>query len=90
MGNTTQKYRIYHYDNRNGYELVEELNVRNSYDSKFWHRPMPTIGERKCKQILKNLYPWMQADNIPVLIENVETGFKHEQRLYRNGTIIVT
>ncbi len=89
MGDTTTKYRIYLYNKFKGYELVEELNVRNSYDSAFFHRPMPTIGERKCKDLLKKMYPWIQSDGVQVLVENVKTGKKHTQNIYRRGTIII-
>ncbi len=88
MPDTTRKYRIYHYDIYKGYELVEELNIRNTYEPVFWKRPMPKIGDKRCKKILKKIHPWFDADSVPVLIEDVETGFKHTQNLYRNGTII--
>lgn len=89
MPDTTQKYKIYQHKFRKGYVLIEELNVRNVYDSRFWHRPMPTIGDRKCKEILKKMYPHMKADGVLVLIENVKTGETYTQKLHRNGTILL-
>ena len=84
-----KKYKIYHYNQYKGYQLITELNVRNIYDNRFWHRPVPTIGERKCKESLKKIYPWMNVDKIPVLFEDVETGRKHTQNIYKSGTIVL-
>ncbi len=88
MGDTTKRYRIYLYKQRKGYQLIEELNVRNTYDQKIWHKPMPTIGEHKCRKILNKISPELKVNEITVLIENVETGDKHIQTINRSGTII--
>lgn len=84
-----KRYKIYHYNQLEGYQLIDEINVRTIYDNVFWHKPVPTIGERKCKQILKKVHPWMNVDGIPLMFENVETGRKHVQEIHRNGTIIL-
>ena len=84
-----KRYKIYHYDKHEGYQLVDEINVRTIYDNVFWHKSVPTIGERKCKQILKKIHPWNKVDGIPLMFEDVETGKKHTQNIYRNGTIVI-
>lgn len=89
MGDTTKRYRIYLYKKRKGYQLIEELNVRNTYEQKYWHKPMPTIGEHKCKKLLDKISPDCKVNEVSVLIENVETGDKHTQNIYRDGTIII-
>lgn len=89
MGDTTQRYKIYHYRPRKGYELVEELNVRNSFEPSHWRKPMPTIGERKCREIIRKMCPNLKTEGVTVLIENVKTGNRHTQTLDWNGTVIV-
>ena len=84
-----KRYKVYHYNNLKGYELIDEINVKRLYDNRFYHKPVPTIGERKCKEILKKIRPWFPADGIMVMFEDVETGTKYVQPIHRNGTIIV-
>lgn len=68
--------------------LLCEINVKNQYESSFYFRNMPTIGERTCKKILNNIYPNFKADGVEFLMEDVETGHRGVQKLYRSGTIL--
>ena len=88
MPNTTQRYKIYFYNIWRGYELIEELNVRNMFEPSFYRRPMPTIGDKKCRKILKKVSPWYPIESESFLIENVDTGHKHMQKIYAKGTVI--
>lgn len=88
MGDTTQRYKIYLYKPRKGYELIEELNVRNTFEPRRWRKPMPTIGEKRCREIIKKISSNVKTESVTVLIENVKTGNKHTQELNRNGTVI--
>ena len=81
-----RKVRIYTIGKK---ELLAELNVRNVYESSFWFRPMPTISARRCRKIIKSLYP-SSKDNIDYLVfEYVDNGFTWIQGLYWQGTILV-
>ena len=83
------RYKIYFNEGRKGYKLIDEISVRNLYENRFWFKPMPTIGERKCREIIRKIYPnYTSADGILVVFENVDTGERHSQNIYRNGTII--
>ena len=67
-------------------ELLAELNVRNVYESSFWFRPMPTISDRRCRKILRELH----VKNIDYLVfEWADNGFTWVQGLYWDGTILV-
>ena len=89
MPDTTIPYRIYRYHKLNGYELVEELNVRKTYDNKRFCKPMPTIGEVTCRRLLKKISPWNPVDKTEVKFENMLTGKSHIQELYKGGTVII-
>lgn len=82
------KYKIYYYKDRKGYILIDEFSVRNIYDPKKYLRPMPTLGERKCRRILRTISPDSPIDKANVVIEDVETGKTHEQFIYKANTII--
>lgn len=69
-------------------ELIGKYKVRNIYEDIFYHRPMPTLGSKICKQILSNMYPHFKADNVPMLFEWDDTKYKGLQSLYRNGTVL--
>ena len=85
------RVKIYELANgRTNYEnnFVCEINVKNQYESSFYFRDMPTIGERTCKKILNTLYPNFKVDGIELLFEDSKTGHRGIQKLYRNGTIL--
>ncbi len=70
-------------------ELIAEVNVKNVYEDSFYHRNMPTLSARRCKQILNDIYPHFKADGITLVFEYVDSGFTWTQQLHRNGTILV-
>ena len=65
--------------------IVKNLRVRSIYESSFYFRNMPTIGERTARKIIKenNLY-----DGCYLIFEDVKTGYKGSQHLYKTGTIL--
>lgn len=68
--------------------LVWSGNVKNVYESSFYFRTMPTLSEKRCRQILNTLYPHFKADNEYLVFEWVDNGYTGVQMLYRNGTIL--
>lgn len=81
------KYKIYYYKDRKGYILIDEFSVRNLYDPVFYRRPMPTLGERKCRKILRMISPDYPIDKASVIVED-EKGNRHSQYIYKANTII--
>lgn len=71
-----------------GEKIVENMRVNSVYDSKFYFRNMPTISGKRCRDILKKLYPHFKAESTTLLFENVATGYKGLQDLHINGTIL--
>lgn len=69
-------------------ELVGEYNVRNVYDSRFYHRNMPTLSVKRCREILDSVSPYFKIESELFVIENAETGYTGIQYIYRNGTIL--
>lgn len=68
--------------------LVWSGNVKNVYDSNFYFRTMPTLSEKRCKQILNVLYPHFKAECQTLVFEWVDNGYTGTQELYRKGTIL--
>lgn len=67
-------------------ELITTLNIKNRYESVFWHENMPTIGERRCKEILKKIG---YTDSAYLIFEWCDNGFVWGQELHKNGTILI-
>ena len=68
--------------------LLAEFNVRNVYESSFYFRPVPTIGARRCRQIINATYPQSKPESMRLLFEDVESGYRWTQELHRDGTIL--
>jgi hypothetical protein len=82
------KYKIYYYKERKGYILIDEFSVRTIYDPKKYLKSMPTLGERRCRKILRTISPDVMLDKAKVMIEDMQTGKTHEQYIYKANTII--
>jgi hypothetical protein len=65
--------------------IVKNLRVRSSYESYFYFRNMPTIGERTSRKIIRenNLY-----NGCYLVFEDAKTGHRGTQHLYKAGTIL--
>ncbi len=64
------------------------MNVKSVYDDTFYHRSMPTIGKKRCSDILNNLHPNFKIEDTLLKFEDTKTGHIGIQKLYRNGTIL--
>lgn len=69
-------------------KLVGEYNVRSVYEGSFYHRNMPVLSARRCREILNTVYPNFKAESALFVIENVETGYTGSQNIYRKGTVL--
>ena len=69
-------------------KIAENLKVKSCYDDRFYKRNMPTLSARRCREILKKLYPHFNADGVQLVFEDAKTGYTGTQNLYRNGTIL--
>lgn len=76
--------------NRNDYKpelIAENLKVRSVY-SEYYFRKVPTLSAKRCAKIYNSLYGHFKADGELFLFENVKTGYKGIQALYRHGTVL--
>ena len=69
-------------------ELIGEYNVKSVYDSRFYHRNMPTLSAKRCREILNAVCPHFKVESELFVIENVKTGYTGIQKIFRNGTIL--
>lgn len=69
-------------------QLLVEYNVRSSYESTFYHRNMPTLSAKRCRQILDTVSPHFKVESELFTFENVKTGYTGMQKIYRQGTIL--
>lgn len=79
------KIRVYRIGKTN---LIGEYNVKNIYDSRFYHRNMPTLSAKRCREILDSVSPNFKIESELFVIENVETGYTGIQYIHRQGTIL--
>lgn len=52
-------------------QLLVEYNVRSSYESTFYHRNMPTLSAKRCRQILDTVSPHFKVESELFAFENV-------------------
>lgn len=69
-------------------QLIGTYNVRNSYDSSFYFRDMPTLSTKKCREILNTFSPNYKIGSATLIFENIETGHTGVQEVHRSGTIL--
>lgn len=69
-------------------KLIGTYNVKNSYESTFYHREIPTLSAKRCREILNSVSPNYKIDYETFVIENVDTGYSGIQKIYRRGTIL--
>ena len=69
-------------------QLLVEYNVRSSYESTFYHRNMPTLSAKRCRQILDTVSPHFKVESELFAFENVNTGYTGMQKIHRQGTIL--
>lgn len=74
------------YDTNNNF--IDCINVKKQYEDNFYFQNMPVIGSKRCKDILNKLYPHFKADGVTFIFEDVATGRRGLQKIYRNGTIV--
>ena len=69
-------------------KIIDNMKVNKIYDS-YYNKKVPTISAKRCRDILNSLYGKnFKIDSQLFVFENVETGCKSLQELYRNGTIL--
>ena len=69
-------------------ELIITLNVRLQYESSFYFRNMPAISAKICRKIIRQLNNGILYNEETLLFENVKTGHRGIQKMYKNGTIL--
>lgn len=69
-------------------QLIGTYEARNSYDSSFYFRNMPTLSAKKCREILDTVSPNYKINSQTLVFENVETGYTGAQEIHRGGTIL--
>ena len=69
-------------------QLIGTYEARNSYDSSFYFRNMPTLSVKKCREILNTVSPNCKIKSKMLVFEDAETGYTGMQELHRSGTIL--
>lgn len=69
-------------------QLIGTYEARNTYDSSFYFRNMPTLSTKKCREILNAVSPNCKIESKTLVFEDVETGYTGVQELHRSGTIL--
>lgn len=69
-------------------ELIATYDVKSVYDSNFYHRNMPTLSAKRCREILNIVSPNYKTSSERLVFENVETGHTGTQEVNREGTIL--
>ena len=69
-------------------EFIGEYRVKSVYESTFYHKNMPILSAKSCREILNKVYPHFKADKELFVFENVDTGYTGVQHIYRRGTIL--
>lgn len=79
------KVRIY---KKTGGEPVGEYITRNVFEDSFYHREMPSLTARQCREILDSISPDIKLNSERFVIEDMSTGHTGGQGIYRKGTIL--
>lgn len=77
------KVRIYKIAN---HELIGEYNVKSAYEERFYHRDMPTLSAKRCREILNTVCPHCKIESETFLFEDARNGHAGMQPIYRQGT----
>lgn len=69
-------------------QLIGRYDAKNSYDSSFYFRDMPTLSAKKCREILDTVSPNFKINSKTFVFEDAETGHTGVQEIHRGGTIL--
>lgn len=69
-------------------QLIGTYNARDTYESSFYFRNMPTLSAKTCSKVLNSISPNFKISSKTLVFENAETGYTGLQELHRSGTIL--